>query len=128
MELYPGPINTAVVELNERLDNDQSVHPGAIVAGLGEVGELTPGKLTSTLAYALTMYGADCVGRVRRRQQRDGVRAADNHLRAGYGDPDRFRRRRRVARRQRAGAAYRGLQANQRCKVPRIDGVGGERR
>jgi hypothetical protein len=72
MELYPGPINTAVVELNERLDGDQSVHPGAIVAGLGDVGELTPGKLTSTLAYALTMYGADCVGRMRRRTQREG--------------------------------------------------------
>ncbi|MEO5822981.1 MAG: CHAT domain-containing protein [Vicinamibacteraceae bacterium] len=71
MELYPGPINTGVVVMNELASaDDLSMHPGAIVAGLGEVGELTPGKLVSTLECALTLYGADCVGRERRRQQR----------------------------------------------------------
>jgi hypothetical protein len=75
MELYPGPINTAVVVLNETQAGDQSIHPGAVVAGLGVIGELTPGKLTSTLAHALTMYGAECVGRERRRQQRLGIPA-----------------------------------------------------
>ena len=72
MELYPGHINTGVVVLNEVAVGDLSIHPGAIVAGLGNVGELTPGSLTSTLSHALTLYGADCVGRARRRQQREG--------------------------------------------------------
>jgi pimeloyl-ACP methyl ester carboxylesterase len=73
MELYPGPINTGIVVLNDASGDaprEVSVHPGAIVAGLGRVGELTPGALTSTLTHALTMYGAECVGRERRRQHR----------------------------------------------------------
>lgn len=74
MELYPGPLNTAVVVVNEMTAGDQSVHPGAVVVGLGEVGALTPGALTSTLAHALTLYGSDCVGKERRRQQRLGAR------------------------------------------------------
>ena len=44
MELYPGPIGTAVAVLNsEPVLPGQ--HPGAIVAGLGMVGDLTPGQL-----------------------------------------------------------------------------------
>ena len=54
MELYPGPLNTGVVVLNDWSREDQTVHPGAIIAGLGMVGELTPGALASTLANALT--------------------------------------------------------------------------
>ncbi len=72
MELYPGPINTGVVVVNEPTPGDLSIHPGAIIAGLGIVGELTPGSLTSTLGHALTLYGAECVGRERRRRQREG--------------------------------------------------------
>lgn len=72
MELYPGPINTGVVVVNDATTDDLSIHPGAIIAGLGIVGELTPGTLTSTLAHALTLYGAECVGRERRRRQREG--------------------------------------------------------
>ena len=49
MELYPGPLNTGVVVLNDWSREDQTVHPGAIIAGLGMVGELTPGALASTL-------------------------------------------------------------------------------
>lgn len=71
MELYPGPLNTAVVVVNDTTASDLAVHPGAIVMGLGDVGTLTPGALTSTLAHALTSYGADCVGKARRRQQRE---------------------------------------------------------
>lgn len=70
MELYPGPIGTAVAVLN----NEPALpgqHPGAIAAGLGMVGDLTPGRLTATLAQALTVYGAECVGRERRRRQRE---------------------------------------------------------
>ncbi len=73
MELYPGPINTGTVVVNDSAPDDLSIHPGAIIAGLGNVGELTPGSLTSTLAYALTLYGAECVGRERRRRQREGA-------------------------------------------------------
>lgn len=70
LELYAGPIGTAVVVLNEVRERDLSIHPGAVVAGLGLVGDLTPGSLTSTLAQALTLYGAECVGRARRHRQR----------------------------------------------------------
>ncbi|HEU4523665.1 MAG TPA: hypothetical protein VFR62_01510, partial [Gemmatimonadales bacterium] len=70
MELYPGPIGTAVVVLNDVNEADLSIHPGAIVAGLGLVGDLTPGSLTATLTHALTVYGAECVGRARRQRQR----------------------------------------------------------
>ena len=76
MELYPGAMNTGVVVLNDPPPGDASIHPGAIVAGLGRVGELTPGGLTSTLAHALTMYGAERVGRERRHLQRTGGDAA----------------------------------------------------
>ena len=72
MELYAGPINSGVVVLNDSKSGDSSIDPGAIIAGLGLVGELTPGALTSTLAHALTLYGAECVGRERRRRQREG--------------------------------------------------------
>ena len=108
MELYPGPINTGVVVLNEPCAGDLSIHPGAIVAGLGIVGELTPGSLTSTLAHALTLYGADCVGRD---AAPPAARAATSPaatvaapvtaILVGFG------RRRAVAVRQRAGAAAR---------------------
>lgn len=80
LELYPGPVNTAVVVLNDRQVGDPAVHPGAIIAGLGTVGELTPGRLTSTLAHALTLYGADQVGRERRRRQRLRVGQADTRV------------------------------------------------
>lgn len=69
LELYPGPINTAVAVVNDREPGERRAHPGAIVAGLGRVGELTPGRLTSTLAHALTLYGSHCVGQERRRRQ-----------------------------------------------------------
>jgi hypothetical protein len=73
MELYPGPPGTAVVVLNDDETGARAVHPGAVIAGLGTVGDLTPGRLTATLAHALTAYGAECVGRERRRRQREGI-------------------------------------------------------
>jgi hypothetical protein len=71
MELYPGPIGTAVVALNSP-GASLETHPGAVVAGLGLVGDLTPGRLTTTLAQALTTYGAERVGVERRLRQRRG--------------------------------------------------------
>ena len=105
MELYPGPINTAVVELNERVDNDLSVHPGAIVAGLGDVGELTPGSSRRRWRMRSRFTAADCVGRVRRWQQREGfvppttISAPVTAILTGSGEGG------SVARRQHAGAA-----------------------
>jgi len=69
MDLYPGAIGTAVVALNSQ-ESGNFEHPGAIVAGLGLVGDLTPGALTTTVSHALTVYGAECVGIERRRRQR----------------------------------------------------------
>jgi hypothetical protein len=73
MELYPGPIATAAAVLNSDQGSDRGTHPGAIVAGLGTVGDLTPGALMTTLAHALTVYGAEAVGRERRTRQRSGL-------------------------------------------------------
>ncbi len=50
---YPGPIGTAEVFLCE----DQKV-PGAIVVGLGAVGELSLGDLVSAVAAGLQRYAA----------------------------------------------------------------------
>lgn len=69
LDVYPGPFNTAAVVLNDTLASARGLHPGAIVVGLGTVGELTPGALSATLTYALTRYGAEVVGRERRRRQ-----------------------------------------------------------
>lgn len=50
---YPGPIGTAEVFLCD----DHKV-PGAIVVGLGAVGELTPGALVTAVAAGLQRYAA----------------------------------------------------------------------
>jgi tetratricopeptide (TPR) repeat protein len=65
LDLYPGPYNTAVAVLNDVAGG----LPGALVAGLGQVGELTPGGLAATLTHALTLYAAEAVGLERRRRQ-----------------------------------------------------------
>ena len=56
--------------LNETGGTGAGHHPGAIVAGLGTVGEMTPGNLTATLEQALTAYGEEWVGADRRQRQR----------------------------------------------------------
>ena len=58
MELYPGPIGTAVVALNSS-GASLGTHPGVVVAGLGLVGDLTPGRLTTTLEQALAYIADD---------------------------------------------------------------------
>ena len=67
MGLYPGPIGSGVVVLNEP---ESGRHPGAVVVGLGRYGDLSPGELVRALAAGLTMYGAERVAWARRRQQR----------------------------------------------------------
>ncbi|MFK7889901.1 MAG: CHAT domain-containing protein [Granulosicoccus sp.] len=57
--IYPGDSGTSIIMLNwpeEQERKRSSVHPGAVVVGLGTVGELTPGGLTATLVEALMRY------------------------------------------------------------------------
>ncbi|MGE3706776.1 MAG: CHAT domain-containing protein, partial [Vicinamibacterales bacterium] len=65
LDLYPGSYDRAAVVLNDRTGAGAIQHPGAIVAGLGAVGELTPGALSTTLTHALIAYGAEAVARER---------------------------------------------------------------
>ena len=67
--LYPDTLNTSAVVLNDGVTSGSAKHPGAIVVGLGMVGELTPGGLTSTMADALTNYALKCVEAERTRRQ-----------------------------------------------------------
>ena len=76
LDLYPGAYNTSAVVLNERGAQTTASHPGAIVVGLGTVGELTPGALMSTLSHSLTVYGAQAVG-IERRRRAEGVSKSD---------------------------------------------------
>ena len=62
--MYPGGRNTSIVLLNwpdavERDRRQNPVHPGAIVVGLGQVGDLTPGGLTNTLVEGLMRYALE---------------------------------------------------------------------
>ena len=52
LQLYPGPLNTAEVFL----DPDKGQPGGAIVVGLGRVGELTPGRLQDSFARAILSF------------------------------------------------------------------------
>jgi len=67
--LYPDKLNTSAVILNDGAATGVRKHPGAIVVGLGMVGELTPGGLTSTMADALTNYALECLEIERKRRQ-----------------------------------------------------------
>ncbi|TMH32230.1 MAG: hypothetical protein E6H66_14440, partial [Betaproteobacteria bacterium] len=54
--LYPGQLNTVKLFLNARGLCEQGAHPGAIVIGLGTVGDLSSGSLASTFANGITSY------------------------------------------------------------------------
>jgi CHAT domain-containing protein len=51
--LYPGPLSTAEVILS---DDENSKSQGAIIVGLGKVGELTPRGLSRTFAHAALKF------------------------------------------------------------------------
>ena len=77
LDLYPGAYNTSAVVLNEASTAQTTTrHPGAVVVGLGTVGELTPGALTSTLTHSFTVYGAQAVG-IERRRRGEGFSQSD---------------------------------------------------
>ena len=67
MRLYAGAIGTVAIEL-EPEEALPAAHPGAIVVGLGVVGELTAGSLLNTLETGLTAYGDERVADWRRRE------------------------------------------------------------
>ncbi|MDH5564240.1 MAG: CHAT domain-containing protein, partial [Nitrospirota bacterium] len=69
MGLYPDKLNSSAVFLNDGATQGVGRHPGAIVVGLGMVGELTPGGLTSTMADALANYALKCLEAERKRRQ-----------------------------------------------------------
>ena len=71
--LYPDKLNTSAVVLNDGDGHQGSRHPGAIVVGLGMVGELTPGGLTSTMADAVVNYALKCIEVERERRQATSV-------------------------------------------------------
>ena len=96
MRLYPDAIGTALVELQSK-DALPAAHPGAIVVGLGTVGELTAGSLLSTLETGLTRYGDARVAMELRRARRSGWRRG----RRAHRRPRRSVRRRSSPRRSR---------------------------
>ncbi|HBP90510.1 MAG TPA: CHAT domain-containing protein [Nitrospirales bacterium] len=71
--LYPDKLNTSAVVLNDGDCYPGRRHPGAIVVGLGMVGELTPGGLTSTMADALVNYALKCIEVERERRSATAV-------------------------------------------------------
>ena len=71
--LYPDKLNTSAVVLNDGDCHQGRTHPGAIVVGLGMVGELTPGGLTSTMADAIVNYALKCIEVERERRRATAV-------------------------------------------------------
>ncbi len=65
--LYPGELGSSLVMLDPRDRRDHDAHPGAIVVGLGEYGELSPGQLIGTLVRAMTDYALTALEEARRR-------------------------------------------------------------
>jgi CHAT domain-containing protein/lecithin:cholesterol acyltransferase len=70
---YAGALNTSTVVLNDGDCYQGRTHPGAIVVGLGMVGELTPGGLTSTMAEAIINYALKCIEVERERRRATAV-------------------------------------------------------
>jgi len=80
--MYPGPLGTNEIILS---DNVSSTFPGAVIVGLGELGELTAGSLCDTLTkafirFALTMRGV--------RDDSDGVTISSLLIGSGEGGID----------------------------------------
>jgi hypothetical protein len=58
--LYPGPLGTVEVFWNASTQSAPGLDfPGAVVFGLGDLGELSPAMLTSTFAHAAIAYAVE---------------------------------------------------------------------
>jgi len=76
LRLYPGELNTVKLFLNDWDLCEQGAHPGAIVIGLGTVGDLSSGTLASTFANAATTYA---LARVEEERARHKIAAVIVH-------------------------------------------------
>lgn len=76
--LYPGPLNTVEIFMQPGAQGIK----GAVVVGLGRLGELTAPKLRETLRRALIHFGRDHADRLRERDAHTGeqARARDREL------------------------------------------------
>ena len=54
--LYPARLGSSAVVLNSQQRVSDGAHPGAIVVGLSTFGDLTPGRISSTIASGLMQY------------------------------------------------------------------------
>jgi hypothetical protein len=76
--LYPGPLETSAVFENPDAEGRPS---GAIVAGLGPVGKLTPGGLTRSVTKAILNHAlSDAEDAARRRRPSGATRDGDQVL------------------------------------------------
>ena len=81
--LYPGPIGSSAVVLNPGKKPG-----GAIILGLGRVGELTPGQLATGFAQSLLMYATTLLEQLqptRDEQSSEPIYAAVSTLLIGSG-------------------------------------------
>jgi len=78
LRLYPGELDTVKLFLNGQELCERGAHPGAIVIGLGTVGDLSPGALASTFANAATTYALARVEEERARHKGAAAVIADD--------------------------------------------------
>ncbi|MDB3936360.1 CHAT domain-containing protein, partial [Granulosicoccus sp.] len=70
--LYPAKLGTNTVVLSNNQHHREGAHPGAIVVGLGTFGDLTPGRVTATMAQGLMQYVVTVLERTRERYSAPG--------------------------------------------------------
>src|SRR2546429_435424 len=69
LRLYPGDLNSVRLCLDDQELCERGAPPGAIVIGLGTVGDLSSGALASTFANAVTTYALARVDEERARRK-----------------------------------------------------------
>ncbi len=80
LDLYPGELGSSAVFLGESAKTGAGIdHPGAVLVGLGTVGELAPGNLTATFQRAALLYVAERL-ECERAQGADETLPADRRL------------------------------------------------
>ena len=69
LNIYPNKLKTTAIFLGDHKTETGKKHPGAIVLGLGMVGELTPGALAMTVAHGVTRYMLRCIEEEREKRR-----------------------------------------------------------
>jgi CHAT domain-containing protein/pimeloyl-ACP methyl ester carboxylesterase len=80
LHIYPDKLHTTAVFLTDQGADAGRKHPGAIIVGLGMVGDLTPGSLATTVGNAVTRYMLRCVEQERERRRRSSESDAGNDV------------------------------------------------